>query len=463
MSDDKRRPYGPLSKRRRFAKLAGMTASVAGNYAKGRVKGLFQGLEARQKDARADNARNGERIARTLGELKGAAMKIGQLASTARDILPDEVVAALTTLQGDAPPMPFEVISSQIYREFGSPPELLFERFDPEPFAAASIGQVHRARTDDGREVVCKVQYPGVDKSVDSDITHLKLALRASGLISFRKQAVDLLFAELRDRLHEELDYTNEADNVRLFRRIHRADEHLIIPDVVGERSSGRVLTLTYEPGDAFSDLDEAGYDQETRDTLGARIVDMMYRHIFELHTVHADPNPANFACRKNGDLVVYDFGCVKRVPPQVAADYKQLMLAIERQDYKRVDEQMMRLDLRVPGTKALPDSIYRDLRGSMSFAFSDIVMDFTKSRAHQEYTSVLLSGLKHVRQVQPSSKLAFTDRVQTGQHQNLMALGAAVNFHRIYYPYLNLPQLGDEGYAERMVAVEKLVGPPRL
>ena len=310
MSDDA--DHGPTSKRKRFLKLAGMTASVAGNFAKGRVKGLFQGEEARTRDTQLANAQNGARIAKTLGELKGAAMKFGQLASTAKDLLPNEVVAAMTSLQGDAPPMPYEVIAAQIESEFGSPVERLFDWFDPEPFAAASIGQVHRARTDDGREVVCKVQYPGVDRSVDSDIAHLKLALRASGLIAFRRQAMDAVFDEMRLRLHEEIDYTNEARNVRNFRRLHEGDAHIIIPDVVGERSSGRVLTLTYEPGDAFDQLEAAGYDQQTRNLLGERLTHMVYRQLFGLHAVHADPNPANFACRKNGDLVVYDFGCVK-------------------------------------------------------------------------------------------------------------------------------------------------------
>ena len=170
-------------------KLAGMTASVATNYARGQVKGVFQDAETRAREKARSDARSGELIAQTLGELKGAAMKVGQLASVARDILPDDLMSSLSSLQRDAPPMDYDVIAAQIERELGSPPELLFQRFDRTPFAAASIGQVHRACTDDGREVVVKVQYPGVDESVDSDIMHLKLALRASGLLSMRRAA----------------------------------------------------------------------------------------------------------------------------------------------------------------------------------------------------------------------------------------------------------------------------------
>jgi predicted unusual protein kinase regulating ubiquinone biosynthesis (AarF/ABC1/UbiB family) len=451
----------PTSRRKRFMKLAGMTASVAGNYAKGRVQGIFQDKEARLRGAEEANAANGARIAKTLGELKGAAMKIGQFASTAHDLLPAELVSGLTKLQGEAPPMHFDVISDQIERELGSPPGRLFDWFDEEPFAAASIGQVHRARTDDGREVVVKVQYPGVDKSVDSDIFQLKLALRASGLIKVRRSAIDALFKELSARLHEELDYTNEAENVRKFRRLHADDPHIIIPEVVGERSSGRVLTLTYEAGDPIGGLDAAGYDQETRNLLGRRLIQMMYRQIFELHALHADPNPANFACRPNGDLVVYDFGCVKVVSRQMIADYKRLMLALWERDYDQVDAMAMALEVRVPGSEKPPRKLYVKMRQALSTVWlAEGGVDFGASKAHEAWAAVLLDGIKQVGKMQPSHLMAFTDRVQGGHHQNLIDIRAVVDdFHDLYFSYLQLPQLGDEGFEERMKKVPNLYG----
>ncbi|MEC8422678.1 MAG: AarF/ABC1/UbiB kinase family protein, partial [Myxococcota bacterium] len=275
---------GPTSRRRRFLKLAGMTAAVAGTYARDQITGVFTDEDTRARQKANRDARSGARIAKTLGELKGAAMKVGQLASVAKDILPDELTASLATLQRSAPPMEYGVIAEQIERELGRPPELLFARFDPIPFAAASIGQVHRAQTDDGREVVVKVQYPGVDESVDSDISHLKLALRASGMLATRRAAFDAFFLELRDRMREEVDYTHEAQNVRWFKELHADDPHLIIPDVVGERSSGRILTLTYEPGDSLGELDPAVYDQECRNRIGERLLHMVFRQVFELH-----------------------------------------------------------------------------------------------------------------------------------------------------------------------------------
>ena len=253
-----------------------MTASVAGNFAKNKIKTAFMNEEAAAHAREDYNREAGNRIAKTLGELKGAVMKVGQMASIASDILPKELAEALGTLQKEAPPMAYEVIAEQIESEFGQPPEALFETFDREPFAAASIGQVHRARTDDGREVVVKVQYPGVDEAVDSDLNHLKVALRASGLLKVSKESLDATMVELRARLHEELDYCLEADNVRAFAAFHKDHDDILVPDVVGERSSQRVLTLIYEPGDHVDQLDAKGYTQKERDALGVSLWTMM-------------------------------------------------------------------------------------------------------------------------------------------------------------------------------------------
>ena len=430
-----------------------MTASVAKNYATGQIKGVFQDADTRAREKAASDARSGELIAQTLGELKGAAMKMGQIASVARDILPPELRSSLSSLQRDAPPMDYAVIAEQIERELGSPPELLFQRFDQEPFAAASIGQVHRARTDDGREVVVKVQYPGVDESVDSDIAHLKLALHASGLVSTRRQAFDAFFVELRDRMREEVDYTHEAQNVRWFRALHADDKHLIIPEVVGERSSGRILTLTYEAGDSLNDMDALGYDQQTRNLIGARIGHMMYRQLYEFHAVHADPNPANFAFRKNGDVVLYDFGCVKAFPQQHAADYRNLMRAFRDRDDDAIQLGMEKVGIQKVGAQ-VPDreQMYREIRSAFGpFLFEDVEFDFDKTVGHEIFTRMVVEGLRRPRQFQPSASVLFTDRAQTGHLMNILKMRSCFNMHRIFEHYISMPQLGDPGFEERM------------
>ena len=230
-----------------------MTAGVAKDYASSRVKALVSGET--DEDRASLRRAAGERIATTLGELKGAAMKVGQLASAARELVPPEIADALSRLQRDSPPVSYEVIAEQIRSELGAEPDSLFRSFDRTPFAAASVGQVHRAVLDDGLEVVVKVQYPGVDGAVDSDLTQVRLALRMGGVLSLPRDLVDALFEELRVRLHEELDYCNEAENVRRFRAFHARHDWLVVPDVVGERSSKRVLTLSYEPGESLREM----------------------------------------------------------------------------------------------------------------------------------------------------------------------------------------------------------------
>jgi predicted unusual protein kinase regulating ubiquinone biosynthesis (AarF/ABC1/UbiB family) len=202
----------------RFFKLAGMTASVAGQYAGQRARRLFRSEEYSEGARSESYTRMADRIADTLGEMKGAVMKVGQIASQTQDFLPKEFSDALQRLQKEAPPMPFEVIVGQIENELGKPVSELFDYLQEQPYAAASIGQVHRARMKDGTDVIIKVQYPGVDESCDSDLKQLRMALKLGGLLKLPKEHVDQLFGEIRVRLKEELDYENEAENLALFR-----------------------------------------------------------------------------------------------------------------------------------------------------------------------------------------------------------------------------------------------------
>jgi len=419
----------PPSRGKRFLKLAGMTASVAGNLAKTKVKSLFQSDEDAASAREQSNRDSGNRIAKTLGELKGAVMKVGQMASIAEDVLPKELAEALGKLQREAPPMAFEVIAGQIERELGAPPESLFARFDPEPFAAASIGQVHRAQTDDGRDVVVKVQYPGVDEAVDSDLAQLKVALRASGIVNIGREALNASFKEVRARLHEELDYCNEADNVRLFRAFHGPRHPFVtIPEVVGERSSKRVLTLTYEPGDSIGKLDELGYTQVERDRLGQHMWLMMCSQVFEFGLIHADPNPGNFAFRRDGTLVMYDFGCVKRLEPTIITAYHDVILSGLDENWDEVDEALLRLGVRRPSGARPENEFYKRWRDAFAkpFLASDVI-DYREATIHDDVMKLIPASVKRMSSFQPATELIFLDRMVAGHYGNLRKLEARV------------------------------------
>jgi predicted unusual protein kinase regulating ubiquinone biosynthesis (AarF/ABC1/UbiB family) len=427
----------PVTRGRRLLRLASMTARVAGGYAKSRVKAVFQSSEEAERERSQTHQKSGELIAKTLGDLKGAVMKVGQMASIARDILPREIAEALGTLQREAPPMPFEVIAEQIEKELGSSPHTLYRRFDRTPFAAASIGQVHRAQTDDGREVVVKVQYPGVDEAVDSDLASLRFAFRASGLIKVKKQALDALMNELRTRLHEELDYCNEADNVRFFADYYRGHPLVVIPEVVGERSSQRVLTLSYEPGEHIDDV--ADFPQELRDELGATMFRVMADQIFNLGVIHADPNPANFAYRRDGKIVFYDFGCVKRLDPDVVAAYRATIRAGLEEDYAGVEAGLVRLGARNLDGPPVPFDYYKMWRDIFARPFvGDAPFDYGHATMHHDALKHVPGFLtRHVASFSPPAEVMFLDRIVVGHYGTMRRLGARGRFRDLLDPHL--------------------------
>lgn len=436
-SDDRRNP--PTSRAKRFFKLAGMTASVAGGYAGNTVAGLFRGKEARVEARKDRHAAAGMRIVQTLGELKGAAMKIGQMASWVNDLLPDEVASALTSLQKDAPPVAFSVIEQQIRDELGDGPEVLFRSFDEEPFASASLGQVHRAVTDDGREVVVKIQYPGVDASVDADLAQLKLALKMAGLVRIHKKQLEAAFEEIRGRLHEELDYCLEADSVRKFRELYGHMEGVVIPDVVGERSSKRILTLTCELGeDLFEVIDT--YDQATKDIIGNRLVELMGIQLFVGRFWHADPNPANFAFRRDGTVIVYDFGCMKAFRPELTLAFRDVFTGSFAPDYPLLDRAFLTLGLRRPDGPVPDDGFYQ---GLIDVFFEPLLeqpdFDFGASTIHLRINDYKSELLKRWRSFQPPPDLIFLDRTIAGIYGMLIKLGSTVPFLGILERYMKM------------------------
>ncbi|TVR02964.1 MAG: AarF/ABC1/UbiB kinase family protein [Deltaproteobacteria bacterium] len=429
----------PPTRGKRLWKLASMSASVAGDFARTRLRNTFRSQEDAEADQRESFRRSGERIAETLGQLKGAAMKVGQMASVGADLLPRELSDALRVLQREAPPMPIEVIEEQIEREFGVIPERLFASFNPEPFAAASIGQVHRATTDDGVEVIVKVQYPGVDDSVDTDLNHLRFALRASGMVGrHHRDAFDRLFEELRSKLHEELDYTNEAHNLRLLREVHRDDPFVHLPEVIGERSAKRVLTLSFEDGTPLREVEDT-WPQDLRNTIGANLVRLLARQIFDARLIHADPNPGNFAFRDDGTIVLYDYGCVKALDPDTMDAWEHGIRAGLHEDYEALDEALFRLGARLPDSPPVDADFYRPWRDIMLEPFLGTDYNFGEARLQEKARKLLPDFFRNIQSFQPPVELAFLDRTIGGHYGTLRRLRATGPWRDIVAPWIDL------------------------
>lgn len=418
----------------RFFKLAGMTASVAGRYTGFRILSAFMSADRAGRRKKVTDALVGNRIARTLGDLKGPVMKVGQMVSISSDLLPAEIALPLAALRKDAPPVSYEVIEKQIHAELGELPQRLFASFDREPFAAASIGQVHRAVTDDGREVVVKVQYPGVDRSCDADIAHLKFALRAAGIFKKKRKTLEAFFAEMTARLHEELDYCMEADNIRLLGEFHRRHPFVRIPKVVGERSSKRVLTMSYEGGDTLARARE--YPREVRDLIGARLMQLVFSQIFSLGTLHSDPNPANFAFAPDGTITLYDFGSVKRFTPEEVAAARDIVVGGFEEDYEMVERGMAGIGARDPEEPPPETWIYKTWRDMLIPVFdSNAPFDFGSSTLHRHMMKRLPEFVEHIRHFRLPGGLMLVQRTMVGLYGNLRSLDTRIRGRAVVEP----------------------------
>jgi predicted unusual protein kinase regulating ubiquinone biosynthesis (AarF/ABC1/UbiB family) len=272
---------------------------------------LFAAAGENRQRLRNDLAlQTAEDVATTLGAMKGVLMKIGQMASYVDEGLSPSVRRTLSRLQDSVPPMSADLAAQVVREELGAPPERMFARWDPEPVAAASIGQVHRAITLDGRAVAVKVQYPGIAETIAADLGNVAL-LRRMLRVTAPSQDVDALLAELRERVLEELDYRREADHQRLFAAFYDGHPTIAVPGIVDELSTRRVVTSELADGARFAEL--AGWSQEERDLAAETIFRFVFRSLYQLHAFNGDPHPGNYLFHRGGRVTFLDFGLVKR------------------------------------------------------------------------------------------------------------------------------------------------------
>ncbi|MFF4593286.1 ABC1 kinase family protein [Amycolatopsis sp. NPDC001319] len=322
----------------RTAKLASIPLGIAGRAVGGWGKRLA-GQSAEQVSATL-SAKAAEQLFEVLGTLKGGAMKFGQALSVFEAAVPDDMAKpyreALTKLQSAAPPMSAQQTRRVLAQQLGRSWEGRFKHFDDVPAASASIGQVHRATWHDGREVAVKVQYPGADEALRSDLRQLQ---RFSRLFQAFVPGTDVkpLMAELADRMDEELDYLNEADNQRAFVKAFEGDPAFLIPRVVA--SAPKVVVTEWVTGTPLSKV-IAGGDQETRDLAGRLLMEFHYSSPARAHLLHSDPHPGNFMVTDDGRLCVLDFGGVAKLPngiPRHLGEMTRLALDGESDDLMRL------------------------------------------------------------------------------------------------------------------------------
>jgi ABC1 atypical kinase-like domain len=299
---------GTLARGYRIGKLG---FSLVGSYLGYQAQNFLFGNDARPQRRDRLHKAVSRRVRDELGTLKGPVMKLGQMLSMQTDFLSDEVLQELAGLQMQAPPMHATLARAQFKSALGKYPEEAFREFDPQPFAAASLGQVHQAVTFDGQRVAVKIQYPAIRSAIENDLKLLRSATLPTRVTGHVPSAV---LDEIGRGLLEETDYLHEAGNIDYFRTGLAGLPFVTVPRVHRELTTDRVLTMSFVEGESLSDWLKRKPSQAARDLMGARMAEAYETQLQHLRVLHADQHPGNFLFQPGGRFGLVDFGCVKRV-----------------------------------------------------------------------------------------------------------------------------------------------------
>ena len=296
---------------RRAFKMASMGANVAGSYLGYVLQSAFVGKSERERKLKTTHTRVARKIRDEMLSMRGPAMKLGQTLSLQTGILPEETIAELSTLQMHAPGMHPSLVRVQIKKSLGKEPEQIFETFSPEPFAAASLGQVHEATIRGKKRVAVKVQYPGIRATIENDFKWFRAISKpaqASGHIP--QEAID----EMEKQILAETDYKREADTIEFFRQSLTPLSFVEVPEVFRDFSSDKVLTMSLVRGQHLDEFLASKPTQKTRNQLGTNLFELYYFQLLKLGAFHADPHWGNYLFNDDCSIGLVDFGCAKKL-----------------------------------------------------------------------------------------------------------------------------------------------------
>ncbi|XXF77506.1 AarF/ABC1/UbiB kinase family protein [Myxococcaceae bacterium GXIMD 01537] len=423
-SDDKLPPQGRL---KRLRKLAGLSAQLGADVLKSGAKRLTG------QEPELLSRSTAEKLVNTLGDLKGAAMKFGQVLSMDTDFITPEVRQVLARLQNQAPSMPYEMVARVVREELGDAPEALFREFDRRPLAAASLGQVHRAVLHDGRAVAVKVQYPGIGESLQGDLDNLGLVVKT---VSMAGRLADgtAYFRELREEMMLELDYRREAALARGFARAVERLPELCVPRVIEERSAARVLTLELLEGPTLKDWVAGNPSPEERFRVSRLLIRAIYGPFFIAGEIHADPHPGNFMVMPDGRLGVLDFGAIKRFSPRFVDANRRMFQRAMRGEPMDVLEQCREVGF----TVELPDAEARELlREVLHIAGRPLRAtggyDYATCAMNRDLKLYAARNAPRFLKVRPPPEAVLFFRSTGGLTLNLRLLAASGDFRAVY------------------------------
>ncbi len=347
--DPKRSAAVPTGRSSRLFHMGGVVAAIAGGVVAGGLRQLASGQRPDLPNLLLTPS-NALRLTSGLSHLRGAALKLGQMLSMDTGlVLSPQISQIFASLRDDAKPMPPKQLQTVLNAQWGPGWLKQFRRFDVRPFAAASIGQVHRAQTLDGQDLAIKVQYPGVRDSIDSDVDNIATLMRLPGLVP---SGMDLqpLLAEAKRQLHAEADYQAEANHLAQFGSLLAGSDMFLVPDLHPALCTSQVLAMRYVDSAPLDSLSHA--PQALRDKVAAALIDLVLREIFVFGAMQTDPNWANYRyCPPSGRIVLLDFGAVQTIAPSLAADFRALAQVALDGEPKATRDAMLRIGYFGPTT----------------------------------------------------------------------------------------------------------------
>jgi predicted unusual protein kinase regulating ubiquinone biosynthesis (AarF/ABC1/UbiB family) len=441
--------FGRLARLSRLAPRALPMAAEAVRRAVGGKRSEDEQVEARQRLI-TNAKRTADVMLKTLGEMKGLPLKLGQMASYIDGLAPpgyeDRLQRVLVRLQQQAPPLSPESAIRVVREDLGAIPQEIFAEWELEPFAAASVGQVHRAVTRGGEKVAVKVQYPGIDKAMENDLKSLSLLESMVAPIGRRYQSRETL-DELRSVFLAEVDYRIEAEATEAFRRVHKDDDEIVIPRVFHSLSTKRVLTLELLGGIDYADFC-AQSSQDDRNAAGETLARFMFRALYRHGLLYADPHPGNYRFLGGGRVRFLDFGCHKRLPPTLVAGMKRYVVALHRGDM----DAFYRACVEVLGYDPSDPESWTLYTEYTQFVLRPLVADerfmYTKEFARESVAFLVRGGRDIV--FKPDETLpnlpaplrmptdfTFVNRLQWGFASVLGGLRAEANWRRLVEPWV--------------------------
>jgi predicted unusual protein kinase regulating ubiquinone biosynthesis (AarF/ABC1/UbiB family) len=449
-------PTSRLSRFARLSALAPRALPVAAEALK-RAAGIKR-TEDEEKEARAKLLKNARGTAqamlKTLGEMKGLPLKLGQMASYIDGLAPpgyeEKFKEVLRRLQQKAPPVSREAAEKVILSELGQPPSEVFSVWDPDPFAAASIGQVHKATTKGGDRVAVKVQYPGIDKAIESDLSSLSMLETMIAPVGRRYHTKEGL-EEIKSVFRAELDYTHEADMSEVFRRIHRGDEDIVIPRVHHSLTTRRVLTTELLAGTDYATFCRTA-SQPDKDAAGTTIGRFMFKALFVHGLLYADPHPGNYRFLGGARVAFLDFGCTKEIPDDLLAGMKRYLNSQKDGDW----EEFYRACAEVLGYDPDDKDGWKLYTEYTKMVTRPLVVDapyrHTPENARENVAFLVRHGRKIVfkegdalpnlpKPIHMPHDFTFVNRLQWGLASVLGGLSAEANWRRMTDPWLRAPK----------------------